>query len=130
MRQVAGRLRLELAQYRELAAFAQFGTSELDQATRDQLERGQRITEILKQGQYSPMETEKQVMILYAVINGHLDDVDVGHLASFETDFHRFMEATHPDIGTTIARDKDLSQETEDSLKAAIAEFKKGRPAA
>ena len=130
MKQVAGRLRLELAQYRELAAFAQFGTSELDQATRDQLERGQRITEILKQGQYSPMEMEKQVMILYAVINGYLDDVDVGHLAPFEADFHRFMEATHPDIGSVIARDKDLSQETEDSLKAAIAEFKKGRPVA
>ncbi len=127
MRQVAGRLRLELAQYRALAAFAQFGTSELDQATRDQLERGRRITEILKQGQYSPMETEKQVMILYAAINGYLDDVAVEQLAAFETDFHRFMESGHPEIGVTIAREKDISSETEEALKASIAEFKRGR---
>ena len=127
MRQVAGRLRLELAQYRALAAFAQFGTSELDQATRDQLERGRRITEILKQGQYSPMETEKQVMILYAAINGYLDDVAVEQLAAFETDFHRFMESGHPEIGVTIAREKDINSETEDALKAAIEAFKRGR---
>ncbi|GAI36594.1 unnamed protein product, partial [marine sediment metagenome] len=75
MKQVAGRLRLELAQYRELAAFAQFGSSELDAATRAQLDRGQRITEILKQLQYVPMSVEKQVMILYAAINGYIDDV-------------------------------------------------------
>ncbi|MFC2069623.1 F0F1 ATP synthase subunit alpha [Chloroflexota bacterium] len=127
MKQVAGRLRLELAQYRALAAFAQFGTSELDQATRDQLERGQRITEILKQGQYSPMETEKQVMILYAAINGYLDDIAVEQVAAFETDFHRFMESGHPEIGVTISREKDISTETEEALKASIEEFKKGR---
>jgi len=84
MKQVAGRLRLELAQFRELAAFAQFGTSELDQATRSQLERGQRITEVLKQTQYSPMPVEKQVMILYAVINGYLDDISVAQAGAFE----------------------------------------------
>jgi len=127
MRQVAGRLRLELAQYRELAAFAQFGTSELDQATRDQLERGRRITEVLKQGQYSPMLTEKQVMILYAAINGHLDDVAVEQLATFEIDFNRFMEANRPEIGKAIAEEKDISSETDEGLKAAIAEFKQGR---
>ncbi len=127
MRQVAGRLRLELAQYRELAAFAQFGTSELDQATRDQLERGRRTTEVLKQGQYSPMSVENQVVILYAAINGHLDDIAVEQLAAFEVDLHRFMEANHPEIGATIAREKDISTETEEALKAAIAAFKQGR---
>jgi F-type H+-transporting ATPase subunit alpha len=127
MKKVAGRLRLELAQYRALAAFAQFGTSELDQATRDQLERGRRITEILKQGQYSPMDMSKQVMILYAAINGYLDDVEVEKLASFEADFHRFMEGSHPDIGQAISGEKDISEEMETALKKAIEEFKKGR---
>jgi F-type H+-transporting ATPase subunit alpha len=127
MRHVAGRLRLELAQYRELAAFAQFGTSELDQATREQLERGQRVTEVLKQGQYKPMSMEKQVIILYAAINGYLDDVVVNQLAAFETDLHRFIDANHPEIGTAIAREKDISTETEEALKTAIAEFKQGR---
>ena len=124
MKQVAGRLRLELAQYRELAAFAQFGTSELDQATRDQLERGRRVTEVLKQTQYSPMPVEKQVLILYAAINGYLDDIAVGQVGAFETNFHRFMEANHPEIGETIAREKDVSPENEEALKAAIGEFK------
>ena len=127
MKQVAGKLRLELAQYRELAAFAQFGTSELDQATRSQLERGRRITEVLKQGQYSPMPVEKQVMILFAAINGYLDDVEVDQLAAFEIDFHRFIESSHPDIGEAIAREKDISAETQEALKTAIAEFKQGR---
>ena len=124
MKQVAGRLRLELAQYRELAAFAQFGTAELDKATRAQLERGQRITEILKQLQYVPMPVEKQVMILYAAINGYIDDVPVDKVTTFETSFHRFMEANHPEIGETIAREKDISAQTEEALKSAISEFK------
>lgn len=127
MKQVAGRLRLELAQYRELAAFAQFGTSELDQATRDQLERGRRITEILKQNQYVPMSVEKQVMVLYAVINGYLDDVPVDQIGAFEADYHRFMEANHPEIGGAIAAEKDISAEVEAKLKAAIEQFKKGQ---
>ncbi|MFC1861953.1 F0F1 ATP synthase subunit alpha [Chloroflexota bacterium] len=126
MRQVAGRLRLELAQFRELAAFAQFGTSELDQATRDQLERGRRITEVLKQGQYSPMSVEKQVVILYVAINGYLDDIPVDQAGAFETSFHQFMEANHPEIGKAVAKEKDISAETEEKLKAAIAEFKQG----
>jgi F-type H+-transporting ATPase subunit alpha len=126
MKQVAGRLRLELAQYRELAAFAQFGTTELDKSTRAQLERGQRITEILKQAQYVPMSLEKQVMILYAAINGYLDDVPVNRITAFETNFHRFMEANHPEIGKKIAKQKEITPETEEKLKAAIAEFKKG----
>ncbi|MFC2015088.1 F0F1 ATP synthase subunit alpha [Chloroflexota bacterium] len=127
MRQVAGRLRLELSQYRELAAFAQFGTSELDQSTRNQLERGQRTTEVLKQGQYVPMSMEKQVMILYAAINGYLDDIAVDQLAAFEDDFHRFMKTSHPEIAGAIAREKDISSETEETFKTAITEFKQGR---
>ena len=124
---MAGRLRLELAQYRELAAFAQFGTSELDQATKDQLERGQRITEVLKQGQYTPMSTEKQVLIMYAAVNGYLDDVAVDQISGFETDFHRFVEANHPEIISILAKEKDISDTTEESIKAAVTEFKQGR---
>jgi len=127
MKQVAGKLRLELAQYRELAAFAQFGTAELDKATRAQLDRGQRITEILKQAQYVPVPVEKQVMILYAVINGYIDDVAVDKVAVFETDFYNFIEANHPEIGKAIAKEKEISDKTEEALKAAIGKFKKGR---
>jgi len=126
MKQVASRLRLELAQYGELSAFAQFGTAELDKATRTQLDRGQRITEILKQPQYVPMPLEKQVMILYAAINGYIDDVAVDKVVAFEVDFHRFMEANHPEIGGTIARKKEITAKTEEALKAAILEFKQG----
>ena len=126
MKQVAGRLRLDLAQYRELAAFAQFGTSELDKATRAQLERGQRITEVLKQTQYAPMSVEKQVMILYAAINGYLDDVPGDKVGAFEANLHRFMEANHPEICKKIAKQKELTPEIEEKLKAAISEFKKG----
>jgi F-type H+-transporting ATPase subunit alpha len=126
MKQVAGKLRLELAQYRELAAFAQFGTSELDKTTRAQLERGQRITEVLKQPHSAPMPLEKQVMILYAAINGYIDNVPVDKVIAFEADFHRFMEANHPKVGESITKEKELTAKTEDALKAAIEEFKKG----
>ncbi|MGD9116464.1 MAG: F0F1 ATP synthase subunit alpha [Dehalococcoidia bacterium] len=126
MKQVAGKLRLELVQFRELAAFAQFGTSELDKATRAQLERGQRLTEVLKQPQYVPMSLDKQVTILYAAINGHLDDVAVDKVTSFEVNFHRFLEANHPEIGKAINKDKELSAQNEEALKKAIAEFKQG----
>jgi len=126
MKRVAGRLRLELAQYRELAAFAQFGTAELDKTTRAQLERGQRLTEILKQPQYAPVPLEKQVMILYSAVNGYLDDIAIDKLATFETNFHRFMEANHPKVGKSIAQSKELNTETEEALKKAILEFKKG----
>ena len=126
MKQVAGRLRLELAQYRELAAFAQLGTAELDKATRAQLDRGQRLTEILKQPQYAPVPQEKQVMILYAAINGYLDDIPIDKVATFETNLYRFMEANHPEVGKSIAQSKELAAETEDALKKAILEFKKG----
>ncbi len=125
MRQVAGKLRLELAQYRELAAFAQFGTGELDKATRAQLERGQRLTEALKQPQFVPMPLEKQVMILYAAVNGYLDDVPVSKIALFESKFHEYVETKHQDVSKVIAKEKEISAETEKALKKAIAEFKK-----
>ena len=117
---------LELSQYRELAAFAQFGTAELDKATKAQLDRGQRITEILKQPQYVPMPVEKQVMILYAAINGYIDDVAVDKVAAFEAEFHRFMETNHSEVGKKIAEEKEISAETEDALKTAILDFKQG----
>jgi len=123
MRKVAGKLRLELAQFRELAAFAQFG-SDLDKATREQLERGQRITEILKQPQYLPMPLEQQVMIIYAVTNGFLDDLPMEKVRDWEEAFHPFMKENHPQIGETIAREKDLSEETTTALRKAIEEFK------
>ena len=126
MKQVAGKLKLELAQYRELAAFAQFGTSELDKATKAQLDRGQRITEILKQPQSAPMPIEKQVIILYAAINGYIDDVPVEKVVAFEANFHQFMEANHPEVGESIVKDKDITAKTEEALKAALEEFKKG----
>ena len=124
MRKVAGRLKMDLSQYRELAAFAQFGTSELDKNTRLQLERGQRITEILKQLQYVPMAVAKQVMILYAVINGYLDDILVNEVTVFEANFHRFIETNNPEISGAITREKDISPQTEEALKKAITEFK------
>ena len=124
MKKVAGRLRLELAQYRELAAFAQFGTSELDRSTRALIERGQRLSEVLKQGQYVPVAMEHQVIILYAAINGYLDDVGVEKVSGFEAGLLAFMESSHPEIGSTIARAKELDEDTEEALKAAIQEFK------
>ncbi len=125
MKQVAGRLRLELAQFRELSAFAQFGTAELDKATRAQLERGRRLTEILKQPQYSPVPLEKEVIILFAAINGFVDDVAVEKVSAFEAGLNRFMSANHAEIGKTIATEKAISSQTETALKAAIQEFKK-----
>ncbi len=125
MRQVAGRLRLELAQFRELQAFAQFGASDLDKATKDQLERGRRITEVLKQPQYSPMSLGKEVLILYAVTNGYLDDVPVDKVIAWEENFHRFMETNHPELEQKINDDKEIKPETEEALKKAIKEFKK-----
>ncbi len=125
IKKVAGKLKLEMAQYRELAAFAQFGTTELDKATRAQIDRGQRITEVLKQPQFVPMPLERQVMVLYAAINAYIDDVPVNKIADFETSFYAFMEARYPKIGRTIIKEKDISIETEKALKDAICEFKK-----
>jgi F-type H+-transporting ATPase subunit alpha len=124
MRQVAGTLRLELAQFRELQAFAQFGAEDLDKATRDQLERGRRITEILKQPQYSPMSLGKQVSILYAVTNGFLDEVPVDKVMIWEENFHRFMKTSHPEIEQKVNEDKEIKPDTKEALEKAISEFK------
>jgi F-type H+-transporting ATPase subunit alpha len=124
MKKVTGRLRIDLAQYREMSTFAQFGTADLDKATRAQLDLGQRITEILKQPQYVPLPIEKQVMILYAVINGYLDDVPVNSISAVEESFYRFMDTNHPDIGKAIASEKALSDATEEALKKAVSDFK------
>lgn len=123
MKQVAGTLRLDLAQFRELAAFAQFA-SDLDKATKAQLDRGQRLTEILKQGQYSPLSVEKQVMAIYLGTKGHLDDVAVKDVTRCEREFLDFMEANHPEIGADILNTKKITDENEEALKKAIAEFK------
>ncbi|HUL02595.1 MAG TPA: F0F1 ATP synthase subunit alpha [Gemmatimonadales bacterium] len=123
MKQVAGRLRLDLAQYRELEAFAQFG-SELDPATQRQLARGERIVEVLKQPQYQPMPVEKQVMIIFAVTNGFLDDVAVEKIREWEAGFHDFMAAQHAEIGKAIQTQKALSDDLQAKLKAAITEYK------
>jgi len=126
MKQVAGRLKLDMGQYREVAAFAQFGTAELDKATRGQLERGERIQEVLKQSQFVPVPLEKQVMILYAVINGYMDDIPLGKVTAFEADLHRFMETNYTDLGKTISETKELNEQSEATLKKAIEEFKQG----
>lgn len=125
MRQVAGKLRLEMAQFRELAAFAQFGTSDLDKATRSQLERGQRLTEILKQTQYIPMSLSQEVAILYAVTNGYMDDIPIDKVAAFEESFHKFMNSSHIEINQLIETDREIKPGTEEKLKSAITEFKK-----
>jgi F-type H+/Na+-transporting ATPase subunit alpha len=124
MRSVAGRLRLDLAQYRELEAFASFA-SDLDAATKRQLERGARTVEVLKQGQYAPMPVEQQVMIIYAVTNGFLDDVGVSSLREWERGFHEFMGAQFPQVGERLRSEKVLSKEIEADLKRAIDEYKK-----
>ena len=124
MRQVAGKLKIEMAQFEELAAFAQFGASDLDKATRSQLERGQRMREILKQPQYSPLTLENEVMILWTVTNGFLDDVPVEKVAAFENAFYKFMANNHPEIGKNIATEQSIKPEIEVELKKAVAEFK------
>jgi F-type H+-transporting ATPase subunit alpha len=123
MRQVAGRLRLDLAQYRELAAFAQFA-SDLDKATRDQLTRGEKTTEVLKQPQFEPLPVEKQVAIIWTVTNGFLDDVETPKIREFESGFYRFLESTYPELLSTIAREKALSDELTEQLRRAVGEFR------
>jgi F-type H+-transporting ATPase subunit alpha len=129
MKQVAGSLRLDLAQFRELAAFAQF-SSDLDRATRSRIERGQRLTETLKQPQYQPVPVEKEVMIIYAATHGYLDDVPVDLVTRWEQAFYRYMDANHPEIGqeiidsSVIGKNK-MSDDLLRRMDAAIEEFKK-----
>lgn len=123
MKQVAGRLRLDLAQYRELAAFAQFG-SDLDKATQARLARGERMVEILKQDQYQPMPVEEQVVVIYTAVNGHLDDLPVERVRPFEAEFLRYLRSQRPEILSGIREKKEITPELENKLKEAINEFK------
>ncbi len=123
MKQVAGTLRIDLAQFRELAAFAQFG-SDLDKSTQNQLERGKRLTEILKQGQYQPMPVEKQVFVIWTVSNGFADDVEVSDIRKFEQDLFKFVENSHPSIFIDLREKKTLTDELKDTMKKAVEDFK------
>jgi F-type H+-transporting ATPase subunit alpha len=124
MKKVAGRLRLDLAQFRELEAFAQFG-SDLDAATQRQLSRGERTVEILKQGQYAPMPVEDQVMVIFAVTQGFLDDVEVSRIRAWEASFLEYMHSAHRGVGDAIRDEKVMSEETEKDLRAAIEQHKR-----
>jgi F-type H+-transporting ATPase subunit alpha len=123
MRQVAGTLRLDLAQYRELAAFAQFG-SDLDKATQSQLNRGQRLTEILKQDQYVPLPVARQVAIIFAGTRGFLDDMEVSSLEAFEKELLRYIDTSRPALFSSIAEKKVLDDELTADLESAIKEAK------
>ena len=123
MRSVAGSLRLELAQYRELAAFAQFG-SDLDKSSQQQLNRGRRLVEILKQGQYQPLPFEKQVLIVFAGTNAFLDDIPVEHVRRFESELYRFVENAHPGVLQTIREKKVIDDTLKTEIKNVLSEFK------
>jgi F-type H+/Na+-transporting ATPase subunit alpha len=124
MKRVAGNLRLDLAQFRELAAFTQFG-SELDEVTQAQLTHGERMVEILKQDKNTPLSLEKEVIIIFAGTQGYLDDLPLEAVKPFETEFYQFIEKEYPDILHTIANTKDLDQATFDKLKEATTKFKR-----
>ncbi len=124
MRTVVRQLRLDMAQFRELQAFAQFGTSELDAATRLQLERGERLREVLKQPQYQPLSLDKQVIIIYAGTRGLLDNIPVNKVIEFEQQLYQYMDANHPEIGKAIMETNELPAEQEQALDAAIRQFK------
>jgi F-type H+-transporting ATPase subunit alpha len=123
MKQVAGTLRIDLAQFRELQAFAQFG-SDLDKATQDQLARGQRLVEILKQPQYQPMNVENQILVIWAVSNGYADDVAVDDVRRFEAELLKFVENSHPGLFQSIREKKSLTDEITTDLKQALSDFK------
>ncbi len=124
MKKVAGSLRLDLAQYRELEAFAQFG-SELDKSTQAALSKGSRMVELLKQDQYVPMSTSNQVMVIYAGVNGYLSEVPIERVHEFETQFLAYMETQHPEVGKAIEEQGEMSDEFEGKLKGALADFLK-----
>jgi F-type H+-transporting ATPase subunit alpha len=122
MKKVAGPLRLELAQYREMAAFAQFG-SDLDAATKRQLDRGQRLVEVMKQGQFAPQSVDKQIAIIYAATSGHLDPLPVGAVQRYERELHAFLDAKHPEALKLLREKRDLTDDVKARLDAALAEF-------
>jgi F-type H+-transporting ATPase subunit alpha len=123
MKQVAGTLRLDLAQFRELQAFAQFG-SDLDKATQAQLARGQRLTEILKQPQYQPMDVEKQVLVIWSATNGYTDDVAIEDIRRFETSLLKFVENSHPGLLSDIREQKSITDDIKAGLKQVLEDFK------
>jgi F-type H+-transporting ATPase subunit alpha len=123
MKQVAGRLRLDLAQYREMAAFAQFG-SELDKATQAQLNRGQRMVEILKQAQYTPLPVEKQILIIFAGTAGHLDDVPLDAIAAFEQELYKFVETVRPEVLRELAEKREITDPLREKMAKAVVDFK------
>lgn len=123
MKQVAGKLRLDLAQYRELAAFAQFAT-DLDQVTKQQIERGTRMVELLKQPQYRPLPLEKQIVLIFVGTYGYLDDIEVARIAEFETRFLEHMETIHAKLLQKIKKEKTLSPELIEQLKKIVEKFK------
>jgi F-type H+-transporting ATPase subunit alpha len=123
MKKVAGKLRLDLAQYRELAAFMQFG-SDMDKSTRDQLNRGARLVEVLKQGQYTPMTLSQQVSIIYVATKGHLDEVPLAKIQEFEKGFHKFVAEKYPDVVNDLEKGKELTDSIAQRLDKASAEFK------
>src|SRR5213595_3915053 len=127
MKAVVRSLKLELAQYRELAAFAQFG-SDLDKATQQQLRRGEKVTEIMKQLQYQPLPLEKEVVIIFAATNGFIDDVPKERVADFERDLYRFMDSVGKNVSAKIAKDKAWSADIEKEVRAMLDEFKKSHP--
>ncbi len=122
MKKIAGTLRLELAQYRELEAFAKFG-SDLDKATMQQLRRGERLVEILKQKQYSPMTVENQVLIIYAATKGYLDEIPVAEVQRYQNDFIQEVENMQPDIIKSINETKDLTPETIEKMNKVLGDF-------
>jgi len=122
-KQVAGTLRLDLAQFRELEAFAQFA-SDLDESSRNQLERGQRMVEVLKQPPYSPLPIEKQVVIIYAGANGYLDDIPATSVVKFEAELYPFIESKYPEILEGIRAKQKIDDEVENKLKTALEDFK------
>lgn len=123
MKQIAGRMRLDLAQYRELAAFAQFG-SDLDKSTKEQLDRGVRMVETLKQAQYSPLKVDEQILVIYTAVRGFLSDIPVNQVVNFQRDFLKFINSNHPEIGQTIVEKQKLDDALEASINSAIEEFK------
>ncbi len=122
MKQVAGGLRLDLAQYREMAAFAQFG-SDLDQATQRQIARGSRLVELLKQGQYEPLSVEKQILTIYAGTKGFVDHLPLDTLKKYEHELHAFVEDKHPDLFTEIVKKRELSDELSEKINKVLEEF-------
>src|SRR6185312_10157584 len=123
MRQVAGTLKLELAQYRELAAFAQFG-SDLDKATQAQLNRGKRLVELLKQGQYAPLPFSKQIIMIYAGTNGFLDDLAVEDVKPFEAELYKYVDNANPKLLTTIMEKKTLDDALKADIQKTLTDFK------